>query len=125
MLIIQLIPVFKIVWNYVIIFLKKIFGEKRLAKSVKLLPLDIKPINSIQKYPHINESYACILKIFVTRVDLSIDFLISLGTSSAPKLSKQVTLLLNTKQSNEFKYQNTHQDLLHMQHPLFYHADYL
>ena len=29
---------------------------------------------------------------------------------------------MNTKQSNEFKYQNTHQDLLHMQHPLFYQS---
>ena len=59
------------------------------------MPLDIKPINSVQKHPHINESYAYILKIFVTRADLSIDFLISLGMSSTPKVWKQVTLLFN------------------------------
>ena len=45
-------------------FFLKLFGEKRLVKSVKLLPLSIKSINPIQKYPHITESYACSLKIF-------------------------------------------------------------
>ena len=38
---------------------------KRLVKSVKLLPLNIKSINPIQKHPYIPESYACIQKIFV------------------------------------------------------------
>ena len=50
-------------------FFLKLFGEKILVKSVKLLPLSIKSINPIQKYPHIIESYACILKISVTIVD--------------------------------------------------------
>ena len=40
-------------------FFLKSFGEKRLAKSVKLLYLSMKSINPIQKYPHITESYAC------------------------------------------------------------------
>ena len=44
------------------LFLSKLFVEKRLVKSVKVLPLSIKSINPIQKYPHITESYACILK---------------------------------------------------------------
>ena len=43
----------------------KLFGEKRFAYSVKVFPLSIKSINPIQKYPHISESYASILKIFV------------------------------------------------------------
>ena len=43
----------------------KLFGEKRFVKSVKVFPASIKSINPIQKYPHIIESYACILKIFV------------------------------------------------------------
>ena len=64
------------------------FGEKKLKKSVKLLPLRIKSINPIQKYPLIIESYACILKIFVKNVDWSINFLISFGMCSTPKLSK-------------------------------------
>ena len=55
-------------------FFLKSLGEKRLVKSVKLLPLRIKSINPIQKYPQITESYACILKIFVTIVDLLINF---------------------------------------------------
>ena len=71
----------------------KLFGEERFVKSVKLLPLIIKSINLIQKYPHITESYACYLKMFVTIVELSINFLISFGICSTPKLSKQVTLL--------------------------------
>ena len=32
---------------------------------------------------------------------------------------------MNTKQSNEFQYQDTHQDLLYKPHPLFYQVDYL
>ena len=56
----------------------KLFDEKRLAKSVKFFPASIKSINPIQKYPHITESYACILEIFVTTIDLSINILIFL-----------------------------------------------
>ena len=46
-------------------FLLKLFGKKRFVNSVKVFPTSIKSINPIQKYPHINESYACILKTFV------------------------------------------------------------
>ena len=42
-----------------------IIGGKRLVKSVSVLPLRIKSINPIQKYPLINESFACTLKILV------------------------------------------------------------
>ena len=60
-------------------FLLKLFGEKRYVNSVIVFSGSIKPINPIQKYPHIIESYACILKIFV---------LISFGICSTPKESK-------------------------------------
>ena len=43
----------------------KLFAEKRFVKSAKVFPASIKSINSIQKYAHIFDSYACILKIFV------------------------------------------------------------
>ena len=70
----------------------KIFDEKRLVKSVKLSPLNIKSINPMQKYPHITEPYGCILKIFVTiksfSTNLLINFLISFGICLTPKLSK-------------------------------------
>ena len=46
-------------------FFSKLFDEKRFVNSVKVFPLNIKSINPIQKYPHITESYACILKMFV------------------------------------------------------------
>ena len=71
-----------------------IICEKRLVKFVTLLPLSIKSINPILKCPH-NESYACILKIFVCMFLLSVNFSISFGTCSTPKLSKYVTLLFN------------------------------
>ena len=48
----------------------------------KDLPASIKSISPIQKYPHIIESYACILKIFATTIDLSIDISISFGICS-------------------------------------------
>ena len=66
----------------------KIFGAKRLVKYVKVLHAIIKSINLIQKYPHIIESHACILKIFATTITLSKDVLISFGICSTPKLSK-------------------------------------
>ena len=66
-------------------FLSKLFGEKRLVKSVKVLRLSIKSINPIQKYLHIIESYSCILKILAATIDLSINILISFGIGSTPK----------------------------------------
>ena len=57
-------------------------NHKRLVKSVKVFLASIKSINSVQKYLHIIESYACILKIFVTTIDLSINILISFGICS-------------------------------------------
>ena len=78
----------------------KSFGEKRLVKFVRPLPLNIKSINPIQKYSHITELYACILKIFVTIIDLSVDLLKnvlnSFGICSTPKLSKFVIILALT-----------------------------
>ena len=70
-----------------IIFLKS-FGEKRFVNLVKVFPASIKSINPIQKYLHIIESYACILKIFVFMFLLPINVLISFGICSTPKLSK-------------------------------------
>ena len=31
---------------------------------------------------------------------------------------------MHKTQSDEFQYENTHHDLLHMPHPLFYYVDY-
>ena len=42
----------------------------------------------MQKYPHIIESYACILKMFATILDLSINILIYFGKCSTQKLSE-------------------------------------
>ena len=55
---------------------------------VKVFPVSIKSIHSIQKFPNITESYVCILKIFVTTIELSINFLIYFGIYFTRKLSK-------------------------------------
>ena len=60
------------------IFLK-LFGEKRSVKSAKVFPASIELINPIQKYPHIFESYACFLKIFVFMFLLRINVVVSFG----------------------------------------------
>ena len=49
----------------------------------------IKSIKPVQKYPHIIESYACVLKIFVAiDKEQSIKALIPFGICSTPKESK-------------------------------------
>ena len=53
-----------------------------------LLFASIKSMNPIQKYPHIIELFACILKMFAFMFLLPINFLVSSGICSTPKLSK-------------------------------------
>ena len=62
---------------------------KKTVNSVNVFPASIKSINPIQKYPHIIESYASILKIFVA-IDKEqlINVFISFGICSTPKESK-------------------------------------
>ena len=62
-----------------------LFGEKRFVNSVKIFPASMKSINPIKKYPHIIESYACILKIFGFMFLLLINVLISFGICYALK----------------------------------------
>ena len=96
------------------------FSRKRFVYSVKVFPLNIKSIKPIQKYPHITESYACILKIFVLMLlfleaedkgwyeveefkeQQLKNALISFGICSTPKESKQVTLLLFTCKATQW-----------------------
>ena len=103
------------------------FGEKRLVKSVKVLLASIESINPIRKCPHITQSYACVLKIFVRPIDLSINLFIYLSIDLFififwnmlnSKISKYVTLLFNAYKGIQWvSNQDTHQDLLHMPHP--------
>ena len=51
----------------------------------------------MQNHSHITESYACTLKIFVVIFLFPINFIISFGICSTPKLSKKVTLSLTCK----------------------------
>ena len=102
-------------------FFVKLFGEKRFVNSINVFPLNIKSINPIQKYAHITESFACILKMFVLMFLLLINILISFGICSTPKESKQVTFFYShAKQPNESQYQTIHQDLIYTPHPLFF-----
>ena len=70
-------------------FFLKLFGERRFVNLVKVFPVSIKSIHPIQKYPHIIESYACILKIYVViDKERSINVFVSFGICSTPKESK-------------------------------------
>ena len=66
-------------------FFLKLFVEKRFVYSVKVFLASIKSINTIQKYPNITESYACILEILVGTFLFLINALISFGICSTPK----------------------------------------
>ena len=60
----------------------------RFVNSVKVFHASIKLINPMQKYLHIIESYACILKIFIViDKERSINALISFGIRSTTKES--------------------------------------
>ena len=67
----------------------------------------------MQKYPHIIESYVCILKIFVVVFLLPIDFF---GICLTPILHFHILRHSHTKLSNESLLICTHPDLLHMLH---------
>ena len=66
-------------------FFLKLFGEKRFVYPVKVFSLNIKSINPMQKYLHITESYACILKMLVLMFLFLINALISFGICSTLK----------------------------------------
>ena len=85
---------------------------------VRLLPLWIKSINPMRRYPHIIESQACIRKMFVMIFLLLKNLSISPRMCSPPNLSKDVTLLLlayKTIQCVPVDY--SHQYLLCRSHP--------
>ena len=71
-------------------FFLQLLCEKRFVNSVKVFfPASTKSIKAIQKYLHIIQSYACILKIFAAiDKEQSINDLISFAICSTPKESK-------------------------------------
>ena len=69
-------------------FFFKSEGENKFVKSVNFLPDNIKSTNPMEKYPHITESFACIRKMLDIMFLFPINFLISLGICSTPKLSR-------------------------------------
>ena len=92
-----------------------------LIKSVSFLPASIKSMNPMQKYPHITELFACMRKMLAIMFLFPANSLISSGTCSTPKLSKQtISLLLQNNQSNVCLHMHIHKGLLHMSHPLFF-----
>ena len=85
-------------YTYYVLFIKyfkiissfffKSDGESKFVKSVNFLPDNIKSTNPMEKYPHITESFACIRKMLDITFLFPINFLISLGICSTPKLSR-------------------------------------
>ena len=69
-------------------FVLNLFGEKRFVNSVKVFHAGINSTKPIQKYPHIIQSFACILKIFVFMFLSLVNVLISFGICYTPKESK-------------------------------------
>ena len=78
----------------------------------------MKSINPIQMYPHIIESYACTLQIAIEMFLFPMNFIISFGICSTPKLSKYVSFLAFTYKANEFLLIHVHQDLSYLLYPL-------
>ena len=81
----------------------------------------------MRKYPHITESYACILKLFANMFLLLIKCLIFFLERDQPQSyhSMSQSCYLHIMLSNDYQYQNTHQDFLHMPHLIFYQVNYL
>ena len=85
-------------YTYYVLFIKyfkiissfffKSEGENKFVKSVNFLPDNIKSTNPMEKYLHITESFACIRKMLDIMFLFPINFLISLGICSTPKLSR-------------------------------------
>ena len=73
----------------------------------------MKPINPIQKYLHIIESYASTLHIFAVIFLFPINVLITFGICSTPKLSKYV-IFLAFNLIHEFLLIHSHHDLLYI-----------
>ena len=86
------------------LFFLKLLGEKRLVKSVKILSLSIKSINSTQKYPHITESDAGILKPFVTILDILITFFNFFLNMFNSKTINVTNIIIQCIQSNPMIY---------------------
>ena len=83
-------------------FFLKLFDEKRFVNLVNVFLASKRSMNPMKKYPHIVESYACILKIFVViDKERSINALISFEIYSTPKASKYVTSLLSTHRATD------------------------
>ena len=81
---------FEIAHNYIVIFLKVNKKRKHARKITQLfLPASMKSMNPMQKYPDITESFASTRKILGFMFSFSTSSVISSGTCSTPKLSKQ------------------------------------
>ena len=69
-----------------------------LVKALSFLPATIKSMNPMQKYQHIIESFVCTGKMLAIMFLFPANSLISSGTCSTSKLSKQtISLLLQNK----------------------------
>ena len=94
--------------------------KTNIVKVVNFLPASIKSKNSMQKYPHIIESFDCII------IWLFLCFLVQLQNYQLQNYrNKQFHYIHKVKQSNVYQHLHTHQDLLHKPHLLFYKISYL
>ena len=83
---------FLVIENILVLFSNSSLGENELVEFNKIQHFSIKSFNPIQNYSNIVESITYILWIFVVVFLLPINFLVSFGICSTPRLSKYVTL---------------------------------
>ena len=104
---------FLVIENILVLFSNSSLGENELVEFNKIQHFSIKSLNPIQNYSNIVESITYILWIFVVVFLLPINFLVSFGICSTPRLSKYVTLSPLTERY-EFLLICSHLDLLYM-----------
>ena len=80
----------------------------------------MKLMNSMQKYPHITELFACTQKILAFIFSFPINSLISSGIFNTEAIEINNFIFLQNKQSNVYQYLHIHEGSLCMPDSLFF-----
>ena len=92
-----------------------------LVKSVSFLPVSIRSINPIQKYPHIIELFACTRKMLaIMFLFLTNSYFLQEHSQNRNYRNKQFQFCYKIKQSNVCLRLQIYQGLLHKPHLLFF-----
>ena len=106
-------PIFKIIQNYIISFFNYLV-KKKSGKVCQAFTFKHK-VNKSKTKISTNYSIICLYSINICCDQRSIDNFFKIFCNMFYRKTNKLRLL-HTKQSDESKFQNTHQDLLHMHH---------